>query len=81
MGFFLFIRKTLVAGITPLDLDHTQLLGSTLESIAWNKSGIMKEGCIAFTVNQPENVLKVFHDRSNEKKVSLHSNINLFNIL
>lgn len=63
-------RKTVVAGITPLDLDHTSLLGNTLESIAWNKSGIMKEGCIAFTVKQPETVINVFRDRSKERRVS-----------
>lgn len=67
----------MVAGITPLDLDHTSLLGNTLESIAWNKSGIMKAGCITFTVNQPENVLKVFRDRSKEKNVSQMNQIRL----
>lgn len=63
-------RKTAVVGITPLDYDHISLLGNTLESIAWNKGGIMKKGCIAFTVDQPESVLKVFADRSIEKDVN-----------
>lgn len=51
-------------------MDHTALLGNSLESIAWNKSGIMKEGCAAFTTNQSPNVLKVFQERSIEKKVN-----------
>ncbi|CAH1154773.1 unnamed protein product [Phaedon cochleariae] len=62
------LRKTKVVGITPLDLDHTSLLGNTLESIAWNKSGIMKEGCIALSACQPESVLQVFRERSKERK-------------
>lgn len=74
MKFFnsiiLHYRNTVVAGITPLDFDHTSLLGNTLEAIAWNKSGIMKAGCISFTVKQPEDVLNVFRERSKEKKVS-----------
>ncbi|CAH1972954.1 unnamed protein product [Acanthoscelides obtectus] len=63
------VRKTIVAAITPLDFDHTQLLGNTIESIAWNKSGIMKPGCIAFTVPQPETAFKVLQDRSIERNV------------
>ncbi|CAH1972956.1 unnamed protein product [Acanthoscelides obtectus] len=63
------MRKTIVAAITPLDFDHTQLLGNTIESIAWNKSGIMKPGCIAFTVPQPETAFKVLQDRSIERNV------------
>ncbi|CAG9861189.1 unnamed protein product [Phyllotreta striolata] len=65
------VRKTEVVGITPLDLDHVSMLGDTLESIAWNKSGIMKEGCSAFTTNQPPEVLNVFKERSKEKKCTL----------
>ena len=30
--------------ITTLDLDHTRVLGDTLEKIAWEKGGIIKEG-------------------------------------
>jgi len=29
-------------GITHLELEHTQLLGDTLEQIAWQKAGIIK---------------------------------------
>ncbi|KAG5881851.1 hypothetical protein JTB14_034131 [Gonioctena quinquepunctata] len=64
------LRKKDVVGITPLDLDHTALLGNSLESIAWNKSGIMKEGCLAFSTKQPPNVLQIFEDRSVERKCS-----------
>lgn len=62
-------RKVPVAGITPLGLDHINLLGNTIESIAWNKSGIMKEGSKVFTVEQPAAAMQVLMNRSIEKKV------------
>ncbi|XP_050293064.1 folylpolyglutamate synthase, mitochondrial isoform X2 [Anthonomus grandis grandis] len=65
------IRKTLVAGITPLDIDHTTLLGNTIESIAWNKAGIMKPDAQVFTAPQPEAALKVLKQRSIEKNATL----------
>ncbi|XP_056640730.1 folylpolyglutamate synthase, mitochondrial isoform X1 [Diorhabda sublineata] len=66
------VKKTLVVGITPLDLDHMSLLGDSLESIAWHKAGIMKEGCTALTVPQPPNVFRIFKERSIEKKCTLN---------
>lgn len=33
-----------VAVITPVSLDHTQVLGSTVEQVAYEKAGIMKKG-------------------------------------
>ena len=38
------VRKPVVCGITSLGIDHTALLGSTIEEIARHKAGIMKEG-------------------------------------
>ncbi|KAL1415014.1 hypothetical protein MTO96_007014 [Rhipicephalus appendiculatus] len=48
------IRHPTVVGITSLGLDHTRLLGSSLQEIAWQKSGIFKKGCPAFSLPQPE---------------------------
>lgn len=62
-------RKVPVVGITSLGLDHTTLLGNTLEKIAWHKGGIMKKGCKVFTVPQEENALKILNERSNERNV------------
>ena len=36
------IRKPVVCGVTSLGLDHVDLLGSTIEEIAWHKGGIFK---------------------------------------
>jgi len=38
------VRKPVVCGITTLDIDHTSILGKTIEEIAWQKAGIMKSG-------------------------------------
>lgn len=43
-----------VVGITSLGIDHTLMLGKTIESIAWNKAGIMKKGCAAVVATQTE---------------------------
>ena len=43
------VENTLVAAITCIDLDHTELLGDTVEKIAAEKAGIVKPGCIAVT--------------------------------
>ncbi len=39
------IKNPLVSVITPLALDHTAILGSTVAEIAKAKAGIIKEGC------------------------------------
>ena len=36
------VRTPRVCGITSLDLDHTSILGNTLEAIAWQKAGIFQ---------------------------------------
>lgn len=44
--------QPVASGFTPIGLDHTDLLGPTIEKIAWHKSGIMKHGTPAFSVVQ-----------------------------
>ena len=43
------VQNTLVAAITRIDLDHTELLGGTLGQIAAEKAGIIKPGCTVVT--------------------------------
>lgn len=65
-------KKTPVVGITSIGLDHTKILGETVEKIAWQKGGIFKEGCRAFTVpDHKESVLKVLQERAREKQCQL----------
>ena len=42
-----------VAIITPIALDHTRLLGGTVEEIAAQKAGIIKPGAVAVLAQQP----------------------------
>lgn len=51
-------------GVTSLGIDHTALLGNTIEEIAWQKGGIFKAGAPAFTAPQPVSALKVLQDRA-----------------
>ncbi len=39
------IKKPLLSIITGIDFDHTALLGNTIQEIAAEKAGIIKEGC------------------------------------
>ena len=58
-------------GITSLGIDHTALLGNTIEDIAWHKAGIMKPGAKAFTAPQPVAAMSVLDKRAKEKGIDL----------
>ena len=60
-----------VAVITNIGLDHTDVLGKTVEEIALTKSGIMKEGGHAVIYRGAPSVEAVFEKVCAEKKVSL----------
>ena len=60
-----------VAVITNIGLDHTDVLGSTLEEIAATKAGIFKEGGNAVIYRGTPGVEKVFDDICSERNVSL----------
>lgn len=65
--------KPRVTGITSLGIDHVNLLGNTIEEIAWHKAGIMKPGSPAFTVPQLPPAQKVLEERAAEKSVLLET--------
>ncbi|XP_045923232.1 folylpolyglutamate synthase, mitochondrial isoform X1 [Micropterus dolomieu] len=65
------IRRPWVCGISSLGIDHTQILGDTIEKIAWQKGGIFKPGVPAFTVKQPEDAMAVLRNRAEEKQCPL----------
>ncbi|XP_030913174.1 folylpolyglutamate synthase, mitochondrial [Geospiza fortis] len=57
------IRAPVVCGVSSLGIDHTSILGDTMEKIAWQKGGIFKPGVPAFTVAQPERPLEGLRGR------------------
>lgn len=49
------ITQPIVTVITAISMDHTGMLGNTLEEIAAEKAGIIKDGCpVVIGVQQPE---------------------------
>ncbi|KAA8910082.1 putative tetrahydrofolylpolyglutamate synthase [Sphaerosporella brunnea] len=65
------IQNPTATGITSLGIDHVGVLGNTIESIAWNKAGIFKNGSPGFTVDQPPSAMEVLKQRAEEKGTSL----------
>lgn len=55
-----FIKKPIITAITTIDYDHTEILGNTLEEIAWDKAGIIKKGSEFITAEQRPKLLKLF---------------------
>jgi dihydrofolate synthase / folylpolyglutamate synthase len=55
-----------VAVVTPIDVDHTQYLGTTPQQIAVEKAGIIKPGCVAVFAQQTDEVAEVLVGRAVE---------------
>jgi folylpolyglutamate synthase/dihydrofolate synthase len=55
-----------VAVVTPIGLDHTEMLGDTIEAIAGEKAGIIKNGAIAVLAQQPVEAAEVLLQRATE---------------
>ena len=55
-----------VAVITPIDLDHTHILGSTVAKIAGEKAGIIKPGAMAILAGQELEAAQVLLERCAE---------------
>jgi dihydrofolate synthase/folylpolyglutamate synthase len=53
------VEDPLVCVITSISLDHTAVLGNTVEEIARDKSGIIKPGAIVVTAPQTPNVIEI----------------------
>lgn len=69
------LPSPLVSVITKIGLDHTAVLGDTIEQIATEKCGIIKQGK-AVTVNtQPQEALKVIKQHAPEVIVPEKANI------
>ena len=60
-----------VAVITNIGLEHTAILGDTLEKIVWEKAGVLKSGSCAVLYAQTEQVMCVVRDICLEKSIPL----------
>ena len=61
-----------VCGITSISLDHTEILGDTIEEIAIEKAGIIKQGVPTFTFDQKPSVLEILKDEADKKNSNLY---------
>jgi dihydrofolate synthase/folylpolyglutamate synthase len=71
------IKCPLVSVITKISLDHTQILGTTLDSIAFEKAGIIKPGGIVVTYPQEKptgETIKAVCDERNARLISADAN-------
>ena len=65
------ITKTITSVITSVGMDHMQFLGNTLEQIAAQKAGIIKEGCPVVLLKQSEVVARVVEQEAHRKHAPL----------
>jgi dihydrofolate synthase / folylpolyglutamate synthase len=65
------VARPMVCIITPISLDHTQILGDTIEEIAREKAGIIKSGCWVVLSPQPEEAALVINDIGREKEAKV----------
>ncbi|KAF7887544.1 hypothetical protein EAF00_009838 [Botryotinia globosa] len=66
------LRQPSVCAITSLGLEHTDILGSTLEDIAWAKGGNIKKGVPVFTTPQDPAAMAVLEAIAVREGADLH---------
>lgn len=70
-----------VGVLTPIAIDHTRLLGSSLEAIATEKVGIIKPDAMVVTGVQASEVMDIITGRVDERGASLHAEGVAFGVL
>ena len=65
------VESPLVCVLTPISLDHTDILGSTVEEIARDKAGIIKEGATVVAAPQPPQAMAVIEEACRDRDASL----------
>jgi len=65
------IEKNEISVITNIGHDHMQIIGDTLEKIAFEKVGIVKEGSALFTTEKDEELLAIFKNECEQKNARM----------
>jgi len=60
------IKDPLVSVITSISFDHTEILGDTLEKIAFEKAGIIKDGCPVITSAKDDEAVAMIEKKAQE---------------
>ena len=66
------ISKPVLSVITSISFDHVEFLGDTLEKIAFEKAGIIKEGCPCVLYRQSNEVKKVIETVCKDKNSTFY---------
>ena len=66
------VKKPLVSVITSISYDHMEQLGDTLEKIAFEKAGIIKEDSSVVIYPQAHNITNVIKDAAKEKRAKVY---------
>jgi dihydrofolate synthase/folylpolyglutamate synthase len=65
------VTNPVVCIVTSISLDHTQILGNTLQEIAREEAGIIKHGCWVVLSPQPDEAASVINDICREKEAKV----------
>ncbi|KAI7861809.1 Mur ligase [Spinellus fusiger] len=65
------IERPIACGITALGIDHVNVMGNTIDKIAWHKAGILKPHVPAVSFEQLPEAIQVVEQRAREKNASL----------
>jgi dihydrofolate synthase/folylpolyglutamate synthase len=65
------VVRPIVCAITRLDIDHTKQLGNTIDKIAFEKCGIIKENITVFSAEQEEKAANVIRKIAKERNAPL----------
>ena len=57
--------------MTPISMDHMEILGDSIEKIAKEKSGIIKDGVVLITAKQNKVVADILFSKASEKNTSV----------
>ena len=67
------VKNTLVSVITSISYDHMEYLGNTLEKIAFEKAGIIKENSNVVIYPQSENIINTVKDVVKDKNAAVYT--------
>lgn len=67
------IKKPIASVITTISLDHVDVLGHSIEEIAYQKAGIIKEGSPVFVYPNEEKAMKIILEEARKKNSPVFS--------
>ncbi len=65
------MKETLASVIVNVELDHMGFLGDTIEKIAFEKAGVIKQGCPVIFGGARENARQVIEEQAKARKAKL----------